>query len=115
MSYGRTGLILRQWVEREGCTVTAYQAESYETHSVMTSVTDKVRVFVFPNEWRAKLCEHRMNHCRYENRKRIWLYYFNNHRNSPEPKVSFNLWFLLRPDVVLPILATLIILGVYLT
>lgn len=115
MSYGRTGLILRQWVERDGCTVTAYQAESYETHSVMTSVTDKVRVFIFPNEWRAKLCEHRMNYCKYENRKRIWLHYFNNHRNPPEPKVSFNLWFLLRPDVVLPILATLIILGVYLT
>ena len=113
MSSGRTGLILRQWVERDGCTVTAYQAESYELPSVMTSVTDKVRVFVFENEWRAMLCEARMSTYK-KSREKYWKRYFFRHVNPPEPKVSFNLWLLLRPDVLLPILAILIILGVYL-
>jgi len=114
MSYGRTGLILRQWVERDGCTVTAYQAESYETHTIMTSITDKVRIFVFPNEWRAMLCEARMSTYG-KMRERNWKRYFDLPITKPLLVNTFNVPF---PDSVpytLTVLAILIILAVYLS
>jgi len=114
MSYGRTGLILRQWVERDGCTVTAYQAESYETHAIMTSVTDRVRIFVFPNEWRAMLCEARMSTYG-KSRNRNWKRYFDLPITKPLLVNSFGVPF---PDSVpyaLTVLAILIILMVYMS
>ena len=46
-SMSRTGLILRQWVERDGCKVTAYQAYAWDTGCVITSRTETLRVFKF--------------------------------------------------------------------
>lgn len=112
----RTRLILRQWVERDGCKVTAYQAYAWDTGNVITSRTETLRVFKFHNEWRAKLCAHRMNYCKYEVRKRTWLKYFHNHVNPPEmPQTVLNasMWFLLRPDVVFVILGIFIIWCAY--
>jgi len=111
---GRTGLILRQWTERDGCVVTVYQAESYETPRVMTSVTDKVKVFVFENEWRAKLCHHRMSYSKYEHREKYWLRYFRHHVNPPTVEPNFNVWGLLHPDIVFTVLVIVIVLAVYL-
>lgn len=112
---GRTGLILRQWVERNGCIVTAYQSEAYDAGHVTTAVIDHLRTFVFPNEWRAKLCEARMRVYDWNRRKKNWLRYFERHIDPPvvEEQYSFNLWFLLRPDIVFTILGILIIWCAY--
>lgn len=114
MSYGRTGLILRQWVERDGCTIIVYQAESYETPSVMTSVTDVVRVWVFPNEWRAMLCEARMSTCG-KMRERNWKRYFDLPTRKHHPVNTFNVPFPDSVPYILTVLAILIILAVYLS
>lgn len=116
---GRTGLILRQWVERNGCKVTAYQAYAYDTGSVITSRTEALRVFIFRNEWRAKLCETRMSTNDWKLKNRYWMRYFNNHIDPPNiftssPINTFGVPFLYSPSMVLPVLAILIILCTYL-
>ena len=81
---GRTGLILRQWAEREGCYVLAKQAYAYDTGAYITSHTEVLCVFKFHNEWRAALCEARMNKSKWEARERAWKKYF-----STRPKLSW--------------------------
>lgn len=109
----RTGLILRQWVERDGCQVVAYQAYAYDTGVVVTSKTEVLRTFRFPNEWRAMLCESRMSTYK-KSRHRNWLRYFERHVNPPLAITSFNLWFLLYPPSLLTILVILVVLIAYL-
>lgn len=82
---GRTGLILRQWVERDGCYVLAKQAYAWDTGDVITSRTETLCVFRFENEWRAKLCATRMSNSRsWEAQERAWKKYF-----STRPRISW--------------------------
>ena len=93
---GRTGLILRQWVERDGCYVLAKQAYAWDTGDVITSRTETLRVFRFENEWRAKLCDARMSTYK-ESRRKNWLRYFERHVDAPMQIVRFRVAF---PDVI---------------
>lgn len=82
---GRTGLILRHWVEREGCYIIVKEAYAYDTGYVLTSFTEVLCVFKFHNEWRAALCETRMNKSRsWEAQERAWKKYF-----STRPRISW--------------------------
>ena len=74
---GRTGLILRQWVARDGCYVIAKQAYAYDTGDMITSQTEVLCVFKFNNEWRAALCQARMNNHDWNVKERAWRKYFN--------------------------------------
>jgi hypothetical protein len=76
----RTGLILRQWVERDECYVLAKQAYAWDTGKVITSRTETLCVFKFENEWRAKLCATRMSQSTWEAQERAWKKYFKTHR-----------------------------------
>lgn len=90
---GRTGLILRQWVDRDGCYVLAKQAYAYDTGAYITSHTEVLCVFKFHNEWRAALCEARMNNYKWEARERAWRKYF-----SARPKLS---WWQYEKELIL--------------
>lgn len=107
---GRTGLILRQWVERKGCKVIAYQAYAYDTGNVITSRTERLRVFRFENEWRAKLCDARMSTYK-ESRRKNWLRYFERHVNAPMQIVRFRTSI---PDVPLLYLVVFLLCITYL-
>ena len=117
---GRTGLILRQWVERNGCNVIAYQAYAYDIGNVITSRTEILRVFVFRNEWRAKLCETRMSKNDWKLKKKYWTRYFNNHIDPPNiftntPVNTFGVPFPDSPSMVITILAVLIVMFIYMS
>ena len=71
MSYGRTGLILREWVERGGCwldrkKVYLRRAESYEKPEIMTSIEYTEKVFVFPSVFLAQLFVRRYEERQFE-------------------------------------------------
>lgn len=83
---GRTGLILRQWVERNGNTVSVWQSYAYDTGPIITARIERLTTFKFENEWRAKLCEARMNTHDWEWKKRYWTRYFKYHIN-PKTKI----------------------------
>lgn len=88
MSYGRTGLVLRQWVERRGNLVVVWQSYAFDIGSYTTAREEILRVFKFENEWRAMLCEARMSRTKWERRKQYWDRYFKKHKELatlPDP------------------------------
>lgn len=88
MSYGRTGLILRQWVERRGRLVVVWQSYAFDVGVYTTAKEEVIRVLKFENEWRAMLCEARMSRTKWESRERYWERYFTKHKELallPDP------------------------------